>query len=130
MTRTHDVTLLTTAELKRAKRDLTANLGLISPNSLAHVPIQAQMRAIDTELTERAGNPQPRKATPVTAESGAPAPDPLASLASEYGTHWNVWKPGRYVADHRHLDVSLKSDTIPGLADKLRQFTELVRDLP
>jgi hypothetical protein len=58
MNRPHDVTLLTTAELERAKRELKANLGLITPNSPAHVPIQAQMRAIDTELTQRAGNQQ------------------------------------------------------------------------
>jgi hypothetical protein len=53
MIRSHDVKQLTTAELERAKRELQANLGLISPDSPAHVPIQAQMRAIDTELAER-----------------------------------------------------------------------------
>jgi hypothetical protein len=130
MNRPHDVTLFTTAELERAKRDLKANLGLITPDSPAHVPIQAQMRAIDTELAERAGNQHARKNTAVTAGTDPPASDPMAALAREYDAQWNVWKPGLYVADHRHLDVSLKSDTIPGLADKLRQFTELVRDLP
>ena len=40
MIRYHDVTPLSTAELERTKRDLHANLGLISPHSTAHVPIQ------------------------------------------------------------------------------------------
>jgi hypothetical protein len=44
----------TTAELERVKRELRANLGLITADSPARVPIQAHMRAIDTELAERA----------------------------------------------------------------------------
>ncbi|HEX2742953.1 MAG TPA: hypothetical protein VHN16_00940 [Streptosporangiaceae bacterium] len=56
MIRYHDVKVHTTAELERAKRELRANLGLITPTSPAHVPIQAQLRAIDTELAERADN--------------------------------------------------------------------------
>ncbi len=44
----------TTAELEGIKRQLQANLGLITPDSPAHVPIQAHMRAIDAELAERA----------------------------------------------------------------------------
>ena len=60
MTGGHDVGPLTTAELERTMRDLRANLGLISPDSPAHVPILAHMRAIDAELTRRAGNQQPR----------------------------------------------------------------------
>ena len=59
MTRSHDVGQLTTAELERAKRELQANLGLINPDSPAHVPIQAHMQAIDTELAERAGSRRP-----------------------------------------------------------------------
>ena len=54
MTRYHDVSQLSTAELERAKRELQANLGLITPHSPAHMPIQAQMQAIDRELAERA----------------------------------------------------------------------------
>ena len=50
MIRYHDVSHLTTAELERAKRELQANLSLIALHSPAHVPIQAQMRAIDREL--------------------------------------------------------------------------------
>jgi hypothetical protein len=50
MIRDHDVRQLTTAELERVKRDLRTNLGLITPNSPAHVPIQAHMKAIDAEL--------------------------------------------------------------------------------
>lgn len=56
--------------------------------------------------------------------------DPLTTLSNEYGAEWNVWHPGKYVADHRRLDVTLISDSVPGLADKLRTFTELIRDLP
>jgi len=56
--------------------------------------------------------------------------DPLTALSNEYGAEWNVRHPGKYVADHRRLDVTLISDSVPGLADKLRAFTELVRDLP
>lgn len=55
MIRYHDVRMLTSAELERTKRELHANLGLITPDSPAHVPIQAHMRAIDAELAERAG---------------------------------------------------------------------------
>ena len=60
MTRDHDVGQLTTAELERTMRDLRANLGLISPDSPAHVPILAHMRAIDAELARRAGNQHPQ----------------------------------------------------------------------
>lgn len=49
---------LSTAELERTRRELQANLGLITPDSPAHVPIQAHMRAIDSELAERTGNQQ------------------------------------------------------------------------
>ena len=45
---------LTMAELERTKRELQANLGLITADSPACVPIQAHMRAIDAELAERA----------------------------------------------------------------------------
>ena len=57
MIRYHDVSHLTTAELERAKRQLQANLSLVSPHSPAHVPIQAQMHAIDREIAERAESP-------------------------------------------------------------------------
>lgn len=56
--------------------------------------------------------------------------DPLAALSNQYGVEWKVWGPGRYVADHRRLDISLISDSVAGLAEKLRAFTELIRDLP
>jgi hypothetical protein len=56
--------------------------------------------------------------------------DLLAALASEYQAEWKVWKPGNYVADHRKFDVELVSDSVAGLAEKLRVFTELVKDLP
>ncbi len=55
--------------------------------------------------------------------------DPLSALADEYGAEWTVRHPGRYVADHRRLDVTLISDSVPELAGKLRAFTELIKDL-
>ena len=51
MTRPHDVSQLTTAELELARR-------LITPGSPAHVPIMAHMQAIDAELAGRAGGQQ------------------------------------------------------------------------
>ena len=56
--------------------------------------------------------------------------DLLAALNNEYGAEWNVRRPGRYVADHRRLDVTLISESAPELAEKLRAFTELIKDLP
>ncbi len=56
--------------------------------------------------------------------------DPLTTLNNEYGAEWNVRHPGRYVADHRRLDVTLISDSVPDLTEKLRAFTELIKDLP
>ncbi len=50
MTRSHDVSQLTTVELELARRGLRANLALIASGSPAHVPILAHMRAIDAEL--------------------------------------------------------------------------------
>jgi hypothetical protein len=47
---------LPTARLERREHDLQASLGPITTGSLADVPIQAQMRAIDTELAERVSN--------------------------------------------------------------------------
>jgi hypothetical protein len=130
MTRNHDVKQLTTAELERAKRDLRANLGLITPYSAAHVPIQAHMQAIDAELAERAGNQKASGSAAMPTGTEPTGCDPLTTLASEYEAEWKVWKPGRYVADHRRIDVTLMSDSVPGLAEKLRTFTELIRDLP
>jgi len=54
MIRCHDVSQLTTAELERAGRALAASLALARPGSPSAVPTQAQMRAIDAELAERA----------------------------------------------------------------------------
>ncbi len=56
--------------------------------------------------------------------------DPLTALNNEYGAEWNVRRPGRYVADHRRLDVTIVSDSVPDFVDKLRAFTELINDLP
>ena len=37
---------------------MAANLGLITPGSLAHVPVLAHMQAIDAELTGRGASQQ------------------------------------------------------------------------
>jgi hypothetical protein len=54
MIRCHDVSQLTTAELRHARRELAASLALARPGSPSAVPMQAQLRAIDTEIAERA----------------------------------------------------------------------------
>jgi hypothetical protein len=126
MIRDHHVSQLTTAELERAKRDLHTNLGLITPGSPMHAPIQAHMRAINAELAERAEK-QKANGSAAVFTGGC---DPLTALSNEYGADWKVWKPGRYVADHRWIDVTLISDSVSGLAEKLRTFTELTKGLP
>jgi hypothetical protein len=130
MIRSHDVRQLTTAELERVKRDLRTNLGLIIPDSPAHVPIQAHMKAIDAELAERAELQKVNGSEVVSTGTEPAGCDPLTVLSNEYGAEWKVWKPGRYVADHRRIDVTLISDSVSGLAEKLRTFTELIKDLP
>jgi hypothetical protein len=52
--REHDVTALSAAELEAARRELAASLALTRPGSLARVPIQARLAAIDAELAGRA----------------------------------------------------------------------------
>ena len=68
MIRYHDVRQLTKHELERGKRDLQANLGLITPGSPAHVPIQAQMQAIDAELAGRASTRRSTEVQPCLPE--------------------------------------------------------------
>ncbi len=58
MIRCHDVSQLTTAELERGRRELAASLALARPGSPSAAPALAQMRAIDTELAERATREQ------------------------------------------------------------------------
>jgi hypothetical protein len=48
----------TTAQLERTRRELKANLGLITPGSPAHVPIRSHLQAIDAELAERVSHQQ------------------------------------------------------------------------
>jgi hypothetical protein len=60
----YSVRQLTMAELERTKRELKANLGLISPDSPAYVPIKRHMRAIDSELAGRAVNHQASRVAP------------------------------------------------------------------
>jgi len=52
--RAHDVSGLTSGDLERARRELTASLALVRPDSPVRVPILAQMNAIDAELAGRA----------------------------------------------------------------------------
>ena len=59
MTRSHDLSQLTTAELELSRRQLRANLALIASGSPAHVPILAHEQAIDAEVAGHTGNQQP-----------------------------------------------------------------------
>jgi hypothetical protein len=56
--RDHDVSGLTAGELERTRRELAASLALARPGSMTSVPIMAQIRAIDAELTGRGGQSQ------------------------------------------------------------------------
>ena len=58
MTRDHDVTQLSTAELELTMRHQRADLRLITPGSPAHVPNLALIWATGAELAGRAGNQQ------------------------------------------------------------------------
>ncbi|HLI36822.1 MAG TPA: hypothetical protein VKV80_05700 [Streptosporangiaceae bacterium] len=51
--RDHDVTMLTAAELDRARRELHASLALARPGSPLREPARARLRAIDAELGRR-----------------------------------------------------------------------------
>jgi hypothetical protein len=51
--RDHDMTALTTAELNRARHELTASLALARPGSPVRAPILARLSAIDAELARR-----------------------------------------------------------------------------
>jgi len=77
------------------------------------------MRAIDAELAERAENQKVNGSAAVSTGTEPMGCDPLTVLSNEYGAEWKVWKPGRYVADHLRMDVSLVSDSVSGLAEKL-----------
>jgi hypothetical protein len=54
--RDHDVSVMTAAELDRARRDLEVSLALAFPGSPVRVSIAAEMSAIDGELGKRARN--------------------------------------------------------------------------
>jgi len=53
--RPRDVSMLTSRELERTRRELAAALALARPGSPAQVPIRAHLAAIDAELASRAG---------------------------------------------------------------------------
>lgn len=52
--RSHDVRSLTSGELDRARRELAASLALTRAGSPMRMPTEAQLRAIDAEVAERA----------------------------------------------------------------------------
>jgi len=54
--RDHDVSVMTAAELERARQDLQISMALAFPGSPVRVSIAAEMSAIDRELGERARN--------------------------------------------------------------------------
>jgi hypothetical protein len=54
--RDHDVSVMTAAELDRARRDLEVSLTLAFPGSPVRVSIAAEMSAIDRELGKRGRN--------------------------------------------------------------------------
>jgi len=54
--RPRDVSMLTSRELERTRRELAAALALARPGSPAQVPIRAHLAAIDAELASRAGH--------------------------------------------------------------------------
>jgi hypothetical protein len=54
--RDHDVSVMTAAELDRARRDLEVSLALAFPGSPVRVSIAAEMSAIDRELGKRGRN--------------------------------------------------------------------------
>lgn len=55
--RDHDVSEMTTDELRRARRQLAASLALARPGSLMHEPTQTQISAIDARLAELGERP-------------------------------------------------------------------------
>ena len=57
--RTHDMARLTSGDLERTRRELTATPALARPDSAVRVPILAQMKAIETELAGRAASRAP-----------------------------------------------------------------------
>ena len=84
MTRPHDVSQLTTAELELAGRQLRASLGLGSP---AHVPIMAHMQAIDAELAGRAGGQQRGEGQRHDSGMLPGPPPPLGPAGRDPGVH-------------------------------------------
>ena len=86
MTRSREVGQFTTAELETARRQLRANLGLITPGSPAHAPILAHMQAIDAELAGRAASRQPGESQGHDS-AVLPGPPPLRPAGRDPGTH-------------------------------------------
>jgi len=87
MTRPRDVSQLTTAELDTARRQLRANLGLITPGSPAHVPVLAHIQAIDAELAGRAGGQQRGEGQRHDSGMLPGPPPPLGPAGRDPGVH-------------------------------------------
>ena len=85
MTRSHDVSQLTTAELELTRRQLRANVALIAPGSPAHVPILAHIEAIDAKLAGRTGNQRPDAGQRRDSETIPARPSPATRRASCVG---------------------------------------------
>jgi hypothetical protein len=62
--RDHDMTMLTAAELDRARREVAASLALARPGSPVRTPILARISAIDAELTVRSTPVRPAREQP------------------------------------------------------------------
>jgi len=87
MTRPHDVSQLTTAELETARRHLRANLGLLTPGSPAHVPILAHIQAIDAELAGRVASQQRGEGQRHDSGMLPGPPPPLGPAGRDPGVH-------------------------------------------
>jgi hypothetical protein len=90
--RDHVASHLTDRELDHARRELTASLALSRPGSPIRAPIQAQLTAVDAELTERT--------------CGARTPSALGLCSCGFATSDYQWMmghlmdhPGHYEAD-------------------------------
>lgn len=66
----HDVSGLTADQLERARRDLQVSLALAAPGSPVHVPVLAEMTAIDTALART--RRQPMTARDLLPDGAAP----------------------------------------------------------
>jgi hypothetical protein len=116
-------------DLMRALRELRSGMDLLLDDSPARPLMRAQVIAVQKEIANRPVNANEETGEPAV-RSGQDEKALLVALEREYHDEWRVWKPGNYAADHKRIDVGLVSGSLEGLADKLRIFTELIKDLP